>query len=188
MPTDDLGHRAVDDTRGIEGHVHDHPHAPPACWDQPSTSSLTHAAVVEFQRREHRRRCLQQFTLDAEITEGAEIRAHEVATGKEWPYHVSQSCLHLVAGGCLGRVMPSDQQPQAIDEIVDRITNLVESLLPYGVVRETGIGTLAGTQGGQPPDHRGAPTGAWAIASARSRYAVFSAPDTASTGTPCIPA
>lgn len=188
MPSDDLGDFAVDDTRRIEGHVHDQPHAPPARRDEPSASSLPHAAVVELQRREDGCRCLQQFTLDAQITERPEIRAHEITAGKEWPYHVSQSCLHLIAGSCRGRVMPRDQQPEAIHEIVDRITNLVESLLPYGVVRETGIGTLTGAESGQSPDHRGAPTGAWAIASARSRYAVFSAPDTASTGTPCIPA
>ena len=64
--------------------------------------------------------------------------------------------------------MSSNQQPEVVGELLDRIPDGIESLLTYGMVAQTIDGYPAAQQCSHPPGHRTA-AGESAIASASSR-------------------
>jgi hypothetical protein len=184
----DLGNRAIDDVSRIDRDLHDEPQTPAASWDDAPSSSLPRAAIIEIQRCDDRLRRLQQLPFDAQVAEGSEVWAHCVSGIEERPELALKLHNQIVVGRILGDVVTSDQQSQREGELLDRVADTVETLLAQSVLAESISRRFAAHHRRDPPAHLGTGCGASAIASASSRYAARSDADTASTGTPCMPA
>ena len=132
-----IGHvsdSARDDMDRIDGHLERCSQTPSPCWHYATVCRLPGTAIVELQSRQHRLRCLQQVALDAQITKGTEVRAHRVARIEEGPEMALQLRGQFAIGRFRRDVVTSDQQPEVVGELLDRIANILKSLLANGVI------------------------------------------------------
>ena len=184
----DLGQGTVDDTNGIERHMHRHSQTSSSRRKDAPLRRLPSATIIPFQSRKHRPGRHKKLPFDPQVTERAEIRAHRTSGLEKRPDLALQRGREAAVTRLFRGVVSGDQQAQRVGEFLDRITDAVEALLADSVVALSRITATASTQRGFPPAHRAAGRGARAITRASSRYAARSDADTVSTGTPCIPA
>jgi hypothetical protein len=134
-PSSDLRDRTIDDVHGVGCEVEGHPQPPPARGDDSSVSCFPSTAVIKIQRRQHRFRPLKQCTLNAEITERAEIWTHGVARIQEGLELSLQLQQHSTVARVGTHLVTGDEQAQVERELFDGFTNTIEPFLAERVLR-----------------------------------------------------